>query len=187
VAVVSDFFTVRPIVLWPEAETRNRARAPFRSSYSATHALLRREVLMLGATSAVLQLAVAEDDIRLDGDLRANARPSHPGVIVSFESRHGPLRYACDTYLSWQDNARAIALTLEKLRAVDRYGAAKGGEQYRGWRALPSGNGGSDPGRGAALIARHGSVAAALFATHPDHGGDARDFSDVQAFREMQS
>lgn len=87
---MSDFFLVRPIDLWPEPETRTRTRSPFSATYSATKALLHREITALGATSAILQLAVTETDIRLDGDLRATARPSHPGVIVSFESRHGP-------------------------------------------------------------------------------------------------
>lgn len=32
--------------------------------------------------------------------------------------------------------------TLESLRAVDRYGAVKGGEQYKGWAALPEKAGG---------------------------------------------
>lgn len=180
---MSDFFTVRPIVLWPEPETRSRKRSPFSATYSETKALLCREVHHLGATSAVLQLAVTEADLRLDGDLRASARPTHPGVIVSFESRHGSLRYACDTYLSWQDNVRAIALTLEKLRAVDRYGAAKGGEQYRGWKSLPSGNDAPSAERGWSIIRQHGGVRDALKATHPDHGGDPAEFADVQAAR----
>jgi hypothetical protein len=38
----------------------------------------------------------------------------------------------------WQANVRAIALALEALRAVDRYGVTKRGEQYQGWTALPA-------------------------------------------------
>lgn len=38
-------------------------------------------------------------------------------------------------------------------------------------------------GRGHQLIARYGSAAAALKATHPDRGGDRDDFDDVQAAR----
>jgi len=33
---------------------------------------------------------------------------------------------------------RAIALSLQALRAVDRYGVARRAEQYRGWKQLPS-------------------------------------------------
>jgi hypothetical protein len=65
---------------------------------------------------------------------------------VSFESRFGPLRYATDRYAprwsgdppGWQANVRAIALALQALRAVDRYGVSTRGEQYTGWSALPA-------------------------------------------------
>lgn len=39
----------------------------------------------------------------------------------------------------WHHNVRAIALTLEALRAVDRYGATETGQQYSGFKALPAG------------------------------------------------
>lgn len=130
---------VRPIDAWPEAPTAARSSSNFSAPWSATVDLLEREVEMLGSREVVLQLGVAETDIRIDGWIRANARPSHPGAIVSFESRHGPLRYSTDRFLHWQDNVRAIALGLEALRKVDRYGIARGGEQYRGWNALPPG------------------------------------------------
>jgi hypothetical protein len=173
---------VRPIVLWPHAETRGRKRAAFSAGWGQTVDLLEREVWHLGARRAVLQLAVTEEDIRLDGAIRANARPAHPGAIVSFESKHGPLEYATDVFDRWQDNVRAIALGLEALRKVDRYGIAKRGEQYRGWKAL--GAGGPSPQRGEELIREHGSVRDALMATHPDRGGDPEDFAAVQAARE---
>jgi len=76
--------------------------------------------------------------------LHARARVGHPGVAISFTSRFGPLRYATDAYErwyshgldGWQANVRAIALALEALRAVDRYGVTRRGEQYTGWRAI---------------------------------------------------
>lgn len=182
-----DFFLTRPIDWWPHQETRSRRRSPFDSSLTATRSLLYRECRQLGATSAVIQIAVGEEDIRRDGFLRAAARPSHPGVIVSFRSRHGDLEYATDVFDRWEDNLRAIALGLEALRRVDRYGIAKRGEQYRGWQQLAAGDAGPrEPSaeRGMQLVERHGGLKRALFATHPDHGGDAADFADVQAARE---
>lgn len=82
---------------------------------------------------------VDESDVRLDGELRANAKPHSPAVGVSIESRHGPLLFVCDRFRHWQDNARAIALGLEALRKVERYGIVQSDEQYRGWQALPPG------------------------------------------------
>lgn len=131
---------VRPLQSWPETLTRHRVHAPFRSTYDNTRGLLEREVGHLGAREAVIQLALTESEIRVDGTYPlASASPAHPGVVVSFDSKHGPLRYSTDRFRSWQDNLRAIALALEALRKVDRYGVGSGGEQYRGWNALGSG------------------------------------------------
>ncbi len=129
---------------WPGGLRTERDRAPFRSGLGATVELLGRELKHLGAAGAgpapaVLQMALAERDFRNDGLPRAHARPEHPGVILSVESRHGPLSYPCDRYRDWTDNLRAIALSLEALRRVDRYGVTRNAEQYRGWAALPSG------------------------------------------------
>ena len=60
--------------------------------------MLDRELSKLGAHSVVIELALDEGDIRLDGLPRADARPRHPGVIVSFDSKHGPLRYGTDAF-----------------------------------------------------------------------------------------
>lgn len=45
------------------------------------------------------------------------------------------LVYATDCCDFWQHNVRSIALGLEALRAVDRYGISRRGEQYAGFRA----------------------------------------------------
>jgi hypothetical protein len=91
---------------------------------------------MLQAKHVVLQEAFREQDLRLDGEPRAAARREHPGVILSFESKHGPMSYPCDTFDNYTHNVRAIALGLEALRKVARYGIANSGEQYTGYRAL---------------------------------------------------
>lgn len=131
--------TTRPIDQWPRPETRSRGRSPFGSTYSATRALLSRELRMLGARNVVLQIDVREQDLRLDGELRANARPQGPRVALAFDSQHGPLRYYCDRWRDWQDNLRGIALGLEAQRKLERYGITSRGEQYTGWKALGSG------------------------------------------------
>lgn len=105
----------RPIDQWPGKMTPHaaRKRAAFRTPHPRTVRDLEREIEKLGASRYVIQLALADRDIRLDGRPRADARPNHPGVIVAFDSRYGPLKYATDTYDDWQDNMRAIALGLE--------------------------------------------------------------------------
>lgn len=49
------------------------------------------------------------------------------------------LVYATDACVLWRHNVRSIALGLEALRAVDRFGISRRGEQYAGFRAaLPA-------------------------------------------------
>ncbi len=179
----------RPIALWPHDSTpsyERRGRYTFKASWVDTLDLLRRELRHLDATDVVIGCGLREQDIRNDGWPRANARePVHPGVEISFLSPVSGQRlvYASDTCERWEHNVRSIALGLEALRAVDRYGITRRGEQYAGFKALPAGAGPS-PERGRALIREHGSVRAALMATHPDQGGDPEAFADVQAARE---
>jgi len=144
--------------------------------------LLEREVRMLQGGEIVIGIGLHERDIRLDGRPRADARPPlHPGVEVSFDSKYGRLSYATDVFHTWQDNLRAIALGLEALRKVDRYGVSKRGQQYAGFAQLSAG--GPDADRGKALVEQAGSIRDALYKYHPDHGGNQRDFVDVQAYR----
>jgi hypothetical protein len=137
----------KPIGVWadPLTPAAARKRSPFKAGYEQTLDLLFREAALLGAKHLVLQVDLQERDIRRDGLPKANARHGpNPGVIVSFGSEFGPLRYATDAYDDWRSNLRAVALSLEALRAVNRHGVSRRGEQYRGWTAIPS----AAPGRG---------------------------------------
>jgi hypothetical protein len=140
----------RPIEQWDDPVTEWRRESPFTAGWPDTASLLRREVKMLegpGVDSLiVVQLDVPASAIRQDDGLASRAAVESPRCVVSFDSRYGPLRYACDTYVlrsnsrsSWQSNARAIAKGLEALRAVARWGIAGRGEQYTGFAQLGSG------------------------------------------------
>lgn len=124
-----------------------RRSSQFSAAWSDTLFELGREVEHLKGRDAVLEVACSVADLRKDGQLRSTAKLWHPGVRLSFTTPDGLMSFTCDTYEtrpsgdSWKHNARAIAKTLEALRAVDRYGATKG-EQYAGFKALPSGSGG---------------------------------------------
>lgn len=217
----------RPIDNWPGALRTNAERTSpqFSARYTDTLDVLERELNHLDAERVVIQLALAPSDIRLDGFPRANARPDHPGVIVSFDSKHGPLRYLTDVFTGrsvwrssasggswhmpgWQANVRAIALGLEALRKVDRYGITKRGEQYRGWAELPTGIAqpashmttdeaarfiAEQSGLGAfmvdeiaheAIYRRH-AYKSAVKRLHPDVGGDADLFQRLQVAKQL--
>jgi hypothetical protein len=131
-------YVVRPISDRTAFAGRHRP-TPFASSWSATEALLDRELRQLKARDVVLELDFLEGQIRIDGRPRATARAATPATRLAFESIHGPLTYATDVFPTWQDNVRAIALGLEALRKVDRYGVVRRGEQYQGFKQLGSG------------------------------------------------
>lgn len=149
VAAVNVVVRYRPLPNgWIDPVTVNRKPTPFKASWDSTVDLLRREVDMLGASEVVVQLDVPDDMTmwRIDGGLRAAYVTNGPGVVVSLDSRHGPLRYACDRFRlprdgreSWQCNVRAVALALESLRQVERYGIGRGTEQYTGFAQLGTG------------------------------------------------
>jgi hypothetical protein len=131
-------YTFRPIEQWPRQFTNVRKTSPFSATYSVTLEVLQKELRQVGASNIVIQLALSAGDIRRDGLPRADARPEHPGVILSFESKGRSFSMPCDQYTKWTENLRAIALSLEALRKVDRYGVTQSGEQYKGWEALPA-------------------------------------------------
>lgn len=199
--------TFRPISTWPGERTRTSAYPRFKASYRDTLGLLDRELLQLNAKNIVLECDVEERHIRLDGQLRSDAQPRSPGIVLSFDSKHGPLRYACDAFNRWQANLRAIALGLEALRKVERYGITKRGEQYTGWKQLGSGialgpGGFASREDAARFIAEHawddssyaedvltdgqcardGYLLAAK-KLHPDAGGDPELFKRLQQAR----
>lgn len=182
-----DRFALRPLPEWPYPPTRNRrGRRTFTAGWQNTLDLLARELGHLRATAPIIAAGFQESDLRIDGMPYANAYPFHPGIEISFDTRqHGRLVYATDCCEWWQHNVRSIALGLEALRAVDRYGITRRGEQYSGWRQLGTG---SDDGpsleRGRALIREAGSAREALKVTHPDAGGERIDFESVRMAQE---
>lgn len=194
-------YTTRPLSDRTWLNSSNRVPTRFRTSWSDTLELLEREVDALRGRDLVIEVDVAESDLRLDGTIRARARAASPAVIVAFESKHGPLLYRCDRFTAqwagqpddWQQNVRAIALTLEALRAVDRYGATQTGQQYTGWRQIeataaivtesplqvlaelagvPFGDGPKDVPRLVSLARRQ---------AHPDRGGTSETWARFNA------
>jgi len=174
--------------------------SPFDAPFGQTLETLARELRMLDGRRIVLQVGYRESDLRVDGMPRANARLLHDAVALSFESKWGPLRYVTNEFVrnpwrraggeGWQQNLRAIALAMEALRKVDRYGVSKRGEQYTGWRAIPQT---TDPTSGIVTVedAREflaqwdGDWKAAARETHPDAGGDTVEFRKVMRAKEL--
>lgn len=198
-------FEIRPLVGWDRPTTpddRRRAARTFKAHWDDTIDLLKREVEHLGGMLIAVQVDVTDGDLRGDGMLRARSRTYSPAVKISFDSRHGPLTYATDEYDHWQANVRAVALALVALRAVDRYGITRSGEQYRGWTQISATAAGASLTRAEALrvLADAAGVIPASMAgpegvtyafrkaaktAHPDAGGNPDVFRLITAARDV--
>ena len=180
----------KPLDTWPGEYTTRRQRSRFDSTLGTTLVELDRELRALNARQCIIEADLTNAQIRLsDGWPRAKSKVPPP-IKLSFESKHGPLAYATDRFDHWHDNLRAIALGLEALRKVDRYGISDHGQQYAGWAALPSAGGSTDVAATIIAEAAHmpldavladpkGAVRQAQIRTHPDRGGNADDFQRV--------
>jgi len=189
-----------PCEKWSGERTKSRRYDQFRSTYVQTLDLLEQELNYLRAREIVLQAFISWQDLRNDGLPRSDAKFVDPGVILTFDSASGPLSFPCDRYTDWQANLRAIALWLEALRAVNRYGVTRHAEQYQGWKKLAAPNGPAPMVRdeAAAFVASHSGAPEiwprvkadksvrddayrlAARACHPDGGGTHERFVKLQ-------
>lgn len=189
---------------WPgrqRAAGFTRGRGPFAKVklWGAVERMLERELKYLGAKDVTLALDMAPTAWNMQNRPRADARARTPAVILSFTRKDGVrLTFPCDTFNDWVTNVYAITLTLEKLRAIDRYEVGTGSFQYEGLRALPAGTAETMSvevaaellmkysGLPAHVILTEPTVAAvarrtALNRTHPDaDAGDEAEFQRVQ-------
>ena len=121
-------YQFRPLGTWPRKPTVDRKRHPFKQTYSDTLRIMDYELWKLSALlPIVIEADFPEWAIRNDGRIRADAptetRPASSSR--SGQKKFGPLKFICDDCVSWQDNIRAIALTLTRLRKADIYGVTK--------------------------------------------------------------
>lgn len=190
---------IDPIGAWPGERTVRRQSSPFSATIGTTVSELQREMRAINAKDVRLQIDLPPGKFRQDGNPRADAVPTTPGLILTFTTKHGAQSFPCDSFTRWEDNLRAVVLSLEALRRVDRYGVTKHGEQYRGFlaiegaTAMPAGFATADAaleflgkftGVGAyELRLIDGAIGRALRRaqreTHPDHGGDTATFQRV--------
>lgn len=188
---------------WPGERTLNRKPSPFKSNWGDTLSLLESEVRHVGGRDVVLRLDVTDRDIKLDGGVRADARLRSPAVVLELRRGKDLLSFPCDRFNYWQDNVRAIALVMEALRKIDRYGV-RAGNQYIGFKALPGAGESTttmDVARAVRIIAEHsdhtaeGIVTSVVMArvavrtaagrTHSDRAGSTEAFQLVQTARKV--
>lgn len=183
---------------WPEGRPRTvqhrRENAKFSTSFArARDDVIRQIEMMCGKYShqrkeanVVVSTNIA---LRRDGLPLAGQRiPDDPGVAVYFTYKKRQMCFACDRWKKIEDNMQAVAKTIEALRGVARWGTGDMMEAaFTGFTALPAPGGGrtwrevlgiqvGTPSRDMLdeiyrkLRSKH----------HPDHGGDAEMFHELQ-------
>jgi len=114
-------------------------------NWSKAFEKLRYELSRIDAKDVVIEAGYKPHQVRADGWPYSNASPEHHQVRVSFRKGTLPMSFFQGAFGGSNDcvpyNVWLIASTLTALRAVERYGCAQGGEQYRGWAQLPPGSG----------------------------------------------
>lgn len=130
---------------WPEGRPRTerhrREMAKFKASFARARDDVLHEIgLLVGRYTVASVIISTNTALRRDGlPLAGQRQPEDPGVAVYFTYKKKQVCFACDRWNKIEDNMRAIALTIEALRGVARWGTGDMMDAaFRGFTALPS-------------------------------------------------
>jgi hypothetical protein len=119
---------------WPRNDSHELAR--FKVNYDIALRGLAYELEQLGADSAYIS---TDQELRVNGVPRRDRVPDSPAVAVYFVRNGKQLCIPCDKFQTVRDNIRAIGLTLESIRRMERYGTSQTVEAtLSGFAALPA-------------------------------------------------
>lgn len=144
---------------------------------------LEQEIRRMGGSGVIISsnLKVKSNGLPYSGQ----RTPDDPGVAVYFQWHDRDLVFACDKWLSIEDNLWAIVKHIEALRGQERWGVGSLDQAFAGYAALP------DPNQlqwwevlGVRRDATNEQIKTAYrqkaMQYHPDHGGDPVMFDQVQ-------
>jgi hypothetical protein len=179
-------------VQWPPGWPRNSRPelAQFKVDYLTAVRELQYELERLGAETAYIS---SDQELRMDGTPRRDRPPASSAVAVYFARNGKQLCIPCDKFQTVRDNIRAIGLTLESIRRMERYGTNQTVEAtLQGFAALPETAGpnvGPRPWHEALQVTPDADPEVVRAASkrlaakyHPDNQatGDAAKFAEVQ-------
>lgn len=179
---------------WPAGRPRTlsyqRRHARFKTNFGTARDRLIAEIRRLGGTDMIFSSDIPRKN---DGMPFADHKPKSgdTGIAVYFKRKGKELCFACDCYLTVDDNMHAICLTVEALRGIARWGTGDMMEAaFTGFAALPApGQSSGDSWWTVLGIAVNASLEQAKDAYralvkkyHPDNPntGDAEKFRQVQ-------
>jgi len=178
---------------WDRTAPTKRRRAPYSKPFGSSRDDLIRQLRLFRATATIISsnMPVRSDGIPYAGT--ADKRYADPGVAVYFALRGEQQVIACDCWDSIHGNLRAIGITLEAMRQIDRTGASSLLRRaFQGFKALPPAPAPARPwwevlGLDRAVATRE--VIEAVYKArsrqaHPDAGGSNDEMAELNRARE---
>lgn len=171
---------------WPTNKPRSASREqdPWGAKLPKAHAKVEDEMRKIGARGWVVSMAPGYRTGPVDPAVAVwfNAKPKGPNLPADLRV------FACDRFVTAAGNLHAIGLTIDRLRAIERYGAYSVEQATEGARAaLPPPEREPDwwailgVGREWPLVAIEAVYRDAAKTAHPDQGGDAEKFKAMTA------
>jgi len=181
---------------WPVGRPRiqNPGRSKFKPGTIVDESQdIYKQVRLMGGTDIIIS---SNMQYKADGMPYYRQSVSDTGVAVYFKNTEGEEQcIPCDSWISLEENMRAIAKTIEAMRGIERWGGkALMNAAFSGFKALPSAIIMPPPDRqhrnwwvvlGVDFDADAPTVKQAYRKAqglaHPDAGGSAYDFQEVNA------
>jgi hypothetical protein len=170
---------------WPRTESGKRKSGTRFKNVTLAGALsgLQEEIRRLGGKSLVLS----------SNYTLGSTNPKEPGVVAYFDYGGKPVAMPCDYWNRLEANVRAIALTIEAMRGMERWGAKHMiTAMFAGFTALPARSGPScwevlglksDPlPTEKEVMAAYRNKAQTV---HPDKGGSTDEFNDLSNAKDI--
>lgn len=165
---------------WPREGGKESGR--FKSTLQAALNFLKAEVERLGGKGLVLS-----SNVTLGSD-----RPKDTGVVAYFTLRDQSIAIPCDRWSKVEDNVKAIGLTIEAMRGMERWGAKNMiTAMFKGFVALPEKSGpsfweilGLSPNTDTEAEVMNAWKNKALRA-HPDHGGSHQAMTELNEAKDL--
>lgn len=160
---------------WPRRPSHQRSASKYEVTFLRARDELARQLKLAGGRDVVISTNIP---LRRDGLPLANMRePNDPGVAVYWTDRkRRPRVIACDHWRTARENLRAVGITVESLRSIERAGATELLERaFSGFARLPEAAtcwsvlGLSGPTARHEVDARYRELARQH---HPDRGGN---------------
>ncbi len=160
---------------WPRTEKSKRESGRFKTTLAGALENLRSQIELMGGKNLVLS----------SNCTLGQSRPEDCGVVAYFNWNQKQLAVPCDRWSSVEANVQAIALTIEAMRGMERWGAKHMIEaMFTGFKLLPSSNkkwnevlGVSEHESSQIIVTRYRTLAKMC---HPDAGGKREAWDELE-------